>query len=195
MGRQGVRVRAALDVHRDLLARGMPHEVIRLRTRIATADDLPRQLDVPAGCASVRCYLAERAGGTAFAALVLPAGSVPDDDVVCRALLAVAVTPATDEQVNVATGFAAGLVSPVALPEQVEVLVDAALTEHEVVYCALGESGVALGIRTVDLLVAASARTVPLTGLAALGRGGRTLSLRASSSPSPQADGVVRTTR
>jgi prolyl-tRNA editing enzyme YbaK/EbsC (Cys-tRNA(Pro) deacylase) len=186
-----VRVRAALDVHRDLLARGMPHEVIRLRTRVASADDLPRLLDVPAGCASVRCYVADRAGGTAFAAVVVPAGAVPDDGVVCEALQAVAVTPATDEQVNVATGFAAGLVSPVGLPEDVEVLVDAALVEHEVVYCALGESGVALGIRTVDLLVASSARTVPLTGVRALGRGRRTLLLRASSS----ADDGARTTR
>ena len=184
-------MRAALDVHQDLLARGMPHEVIRLRTRVASADDLPRLLDVPAGCASVRCYVAERAGGTAFAALLVPAGTVPDEGVVCRALLAVAVTPATDEQVNLATGFAAGLVSPIGLPADVEVLIDTTLTGHDVVYCALGESGVALGIRTVDLLVASSARTVPLTGLAALGRGRRTLSLRASSRASDE----VRTTR
>jgi prolyl-tRNA editing enzyme YbaK/EbsC (Cys-tRNA(Pro) deacylase) len=180
-------VRAALDVHRDLLARGMPHEVIRLRTRAASADDLPRLLEVPSGCASVRCYVVERAGGTSFAALLVPAGAVPDDAVVCRALLAVAVAPATDEQVNASTGFAAGLVSPVGLPEDVEVLVDAALTEHDVVYCALGESGVALGIRTLDLLVASAARTVPLTGRAAVAPGHRDLPLQASPQASLQA--------
>jgi len=180
-------VRAALDVHQDLLARGMPHEVIRLRARVASADDLPRLIDVPGGCAAMRCYTVERAGGSSFAALLVPAGVVPDESVVCDALLAVAVTPATDDQVNAATGFAAGLVSPVGLPADVEVVVDVALTEHGVVYCALGESGVALGIRTPDLLVATGARTAPLTGLAARGPGRRWLSLRAA----PE----VRTTR
>jgi len=105
------------------------------------------------------------------------------------------VTPATDEQVNASTGFAAGLVSPVGLPEDVEVLVDAALTEHDVVYCALGESGVALGIRTVDLLVASAARTVPLTGRGAPARGHRGLPLQASLHASLQAAAEVRTTR
>jgi prolyl-tRNA editing enzyme YbaK/EbsC (Cys-tRNA(Pro) deacylase) len=143
----------------------MPHEVIRLRTRAASADDLPRLLDVPAGCAVVRCYVVERAGGSSFAALLVPAGCTPDDEVVCDALVAPAVSPATDDQVNAATGFAAGLVSPIGLPPDVEVLVDAALARHDVLYCALGESGVALGIRTTDLLVASGARTVPLTDL------------------------------
>jgi prolyl-tRNA editing enzyme YbaK/EbsC (Cys-tRNA(Pro) deacylase) len=40
--------------------------------------------------------------------------------------------------VNAATGYAAGLVSPIGLPADVEVLIDTALTEHDVVYCALG---------------------------------------------------------
>ena len=178
-------MRAALDVHQDLLARGMPHEVIRLRNRVASADDLPRVLDVPAGCAAVRCYTVERAGSSGFAALVVPAGVVPDETVVCDALVALVVRPATDDQVNGGTGFAAGLVCPVGLPSGVEVLVDDALTAHDVVYCALGESGVALGIRTPDLLVATGARTVPLTGLTLPGPGRRTLSLRAVGSVAP----------
>jgi prolyl-tRNA editing enzyme YbaK/EbsC (Cys-tRNA(Pro) deacylase) len=181
---QVVRVRAALDVHQDLLARGMPHEVIRLRTRVASADDLPRVLDVP-GCAAVRCYVVERAGGTSIAALLVPAGVVPDESVVCDALGAAAVRPASDDHVNAATGFAAGLVSPVGLPPDVEVLVDAALTSTDVVYCALGESGVALGIRIPDLLVASGARTVPLTGLTVPRPGRRTLSLRSAESVVP----------
>ena len=171
-------MRAALDVHQDLLARGMPHEVIRLRTRISSADDLPRLIDRPAACAAVRCYTVERAGGSSFAALLVPAGLVLDDSVVCDALVALAVRPATDDQVNAATGFAAGLVCPVGLPADVEVVVDAALTRDDVVYCALGESGVALGIRTPDLLVATGARTVPLTGLLLPGPSRRTLALR-----------------
>ena len=172
-------MRAALDVHQDLLARGMPHEVIRLRTRATSADDLPRLLGVP-GCAAVRCYTVERAGGPGFAALLVPAGEYPDEAVVCDALLALAVTPATDDQINAATGFAAGLVCPIGLPPEVEVLVDTALTEQDVVYCALGESGVALGTRTPDLLVASGARTAVLTGRAALGPARRSLSLRAA---------------
>jgi prolyl-tRNA editing enzyme YbaK/EbsC (Cys-tRNA(Pro) deacylase) len=108
----------------------------------------------------------------------VPAGCTPDDSVVCDALVAPAVSPATDDQVNAATGFAAGLVSPIGLPSDVEVLVDAALTRHDVVYCALGESGVALGIRTADLLVASGARTAALTDLVIPDPTRRTLTLQ-----------------
>jgi hypothetical protein len=42
----------------------------------------------------------------------------------------------------------------------VEVLIDSALTEHDVVYCALGESGSRSGSGPPDLLVASGGRTV-----------------------------------
>jgi prolyl-tRNA editing enzyme YbaK/EbsC (Cys-tRNA(Pro) deacylase) len=159
-------VRGALDVHRELLARDVPHEVVRLPSRIATADDLPAALGLARGCVAVRCYLVERSGRCAFAAVLVPAGAVPAPEALLDALSARSVRPARPEQVNATTDCTAGLVCPVGLPPDVEVLADAALEQSPTSYCALGEGGVALGIRTPDLLQAVGARTAVLTGAA-----------------------------
>ena len=161
-------MKSALDVHRALLAGDVPHEVVRLGARITSADDLPRVLQLEQGCVTVRCYLVERDRGSAFAAVLVPAGAVPSPSALLAALDARSVRPARSEQVNAVTDYAAGLVSPVCLPAQVELLADAALGASDVCYCALGEGGVALGIRTRDLLVVGGARAAALTG-AALG--------------------------
>lgn len=158
-------MRGALDVHRELLARDVPHEVVRLRSRALTADDLPRLLGVRAGCVAVRCYEVLRDGRPdGFAAVLVPAGRVPDPVALLAALDARAVRPAPPALVNAVTEYAAGLVSPFCLPDSVELLADAALGESEVSWCPLGEGGTALGIRTRDLLVAVDARTTSLTG-------------------------------
>lgn len=155
-------MRAALDVHRELLARAVPHEVVRLRSRASTADDLPALLGVTSGCIAVRCYRLERDDGDGFAAVLVHAGCLPDPAALLEALDACSVRAASDDEVNAATDFAAPLVSPVCLPDDVEVLADAGLQQDEVSWCALGEAGVALGIRTDDLLAAVGARVVPL---------------------------------
>ena len=158
-------MKGALDVHRELLARDVPHEVVRLRTRLLTADDLPRVLQVEQGCVAVRCYVVERPGAErpAFAAVLVPAGTLPSPRLLLEVLGARAVRPAAQDQVNAATDYAAGLVSPVCLPDDVELLADARLRDSDVSYCALGEGGVALGIRTADLLAATGARVAALT--------------------------------
>jgi prolyl-tRNA editing enzyme YbaK/EbsC (Cys-tRNA(Pro) deacylase) len=72
---------------------------------------------------------------------------------------------ATPDEVNLATDYAAGLVSPVGLPPAVHLLADAALDPRAVVYCPVGEGGVALGIRGADLLTAVAAEVTPLSAL------------------------------
>ena len=156
-------MKSALDVHRELLQRDVPHEVVRLRSRLLSADDLPRVLALERGCATVRCYVVEREGETSFAAVLVPSGLVPSPALLLEALDACTVRPARPEQVNAATDFAAELVSPVCLPPDVELLADDRLTQDPVCYTALGEGGVALGIRTRDLLAATGARVVALT--------------------------------
>ena len=156
-------MRGALDVHRELLARDVPHEVVRLPSRVATADDLPVALGLELGCVAVRCYLVERSGRCSFAVVLVPAGAVPGPESLLDALAARSVRPARPEQVNATTDYAAGLVCPVGLPADVEVLADAALERCPTSYCALGEGGVALGIRTRDLLDVVGARTAVLT--------------------------------
>jgi Cys-tRNA(Pro)/Cys-tRNA(Cys) deacylase len=155
-------VRGALDVHRELLARDVPHEVVRLPSRLLSADDLPAALGLEHGCVAVRCYVVERPGCSSFAAVLVPAGAVPGPAPLLDALSARSVRPARPEQVNAVTDYAAGLVCPVGLPPDVEVLADEHVSRSATSYCALGEGGVALGIRTPDLLRCTGARLAAL---------------------------------
>jgi hypothetical protein len=162
-------VKSALDVHRTLLAAAVPHEMIRLRIPALCGDDLPRALAVPReSCAVVRCYRVTcQDGSTRVAAVMLRSGDTPDPASLLDAFRAVSVRPATGAEVNAATDFAAGLVSPICLPDDVLLLADAALgnrpTHGGVTYTPTGESGVALGIHTHDLLIASAARVTNLT--------------------------------
>jgi hypothetical protein len=156
-------VRTALDVHRDLLAGAVQHEMVRLRGRITTADDLPEALELRDGCLAVRVYRVFREDQPpSLAAVLVPARAEPHEDALLRALDAEAVQRAGADDVNAATGYAADLVCPVGLPPEVEVLADAAVGGTDVVYTAAGEGGIALGIRTRDLLVATGAGAAAL---------------------------------
>lgn len=170
-------MKGALDVHRELLARDVPHEMIRLRSRATTGDDLPRLLGLPRGCVTVRCYEAQRDTGPAFVAVLVPAGRVPEPTALLDALDARSVRPARPDAINAATDYAAGLVGPLCLPAGVELLADTALGESDVSYCAVGEGGVVLGIRTRDLLVAVGARAASLTGATPVAGMGRLIDL------------------
>lgn len=159
-------MKGALDVHRELLAHDVPHEMVRLPRRATSGDDLPRLLALPRGGVTVHCYEVVRADEAAFAAVLVPSGRVPDPAALLDALGALAVSPARPDVVNTVTDYAAGLVSPVCLPPDVELLADSALGESDVCYCTVGEAEVVLGIRTRDLLVATGARVASLTGVA-----------------------------
>ncbi len=155
-------MKGALDVHRELLARDVTHEVVRLSELVTTADGLPRALGVGASsCLAVRCYVTD----LGVVAVLVHAGVVPDPNAVLVALEAHTLRPATADEVNVATDYAAGLVSPLCLPPDVTLLADAALQGTDVLYCPLGEGGVALGIRTRDLLEVTGAQVARLSAL------------------------------
>ena len=162
-------MKSALDVHHLLLTRGIHHELVRTTTRAVSADDLPRALEVPAAsCVAVHCFTVQdcrTADGAAvhLVAVLLQAGGVPDQALLEQALQAAVVRPATPDEINAHTGFSAGFVSPVGLPEDVVVLADLPLTGSDVLYTAVGEGGLALGIGTRDLLVATGARVARLT--------------------------------
>jgi len=156
-------VRGALDVHRELLARDVPHEVVRLRGTVAAdADDLPRALGLdPGSCVAVRVYVTD----VGTVAVLVQAGGVPQPAALLGVLGARTLRPATADEVNARTDYAAGLVSPVCLPAEVLLVADEALRGPEVLYCPVGEGGVALGIRSADLLAATGARVTALSAL------------------------------
>ena len=155
-------MKGALDVHRTLLASGVPHEVVHLRSRVLTADDLPRVLGVERGCVAARCYAVEGGSDPDLVVVLVPAGATVSPDALQGALGNRSAQAAGDEQINAMTDYAAGLVSPVCLPATVEVLADRALREEDVLYCAVGEGSVALAIHSSDLLQVTGARVLPL---------------------------------
>jgi Cys-tRNA(Pro)/Cys-tRNA(Cys) deacylase len=158
----------ALGVHRILLERDVAHEVVRLPRPVQTADELPDVLGLPsASCAVVRCYVAGDLGDprvpTVLHAVVVPAGAHPPAAALSAALATPAVREATPAEINAATDCAARLVTAVALPVEVPVLVDAALDTSGTIYTATGESGTALAFRGADLPAVTGGRVVDLT--------------------------------
>jgi prolyl-tRNA editing enzyme YbaK/EbsC (Cys-tRNA(Pro) deacylase) len=158
-------MKSALDVHRALLAADVGHEMVRLRKPITGADDLPDALGAgPAACVAIRCYRTiHRDGRSTLCAVMVRAGDTPEPAALLDALEAISVRPATAAEVNASTDYAAGLVSPICLPDEMLLLADAALGGTAVLYAPTGEGGVAVGIRTRDLLVVARARVTTLT--------------------------------
>jgi prolyl-tRNA editing enzyme YbaK/EbsC (Cys-tRNA(Pro) deacylase) len=146
---EGDPVKGTLDIHRELLARDVAHEVIRLPRPVLDARELPEALGLPAErCAAVRVYQADET----LAAVVLPCGQAADPARLLNLLGARSLRTAGPDLINSVTDFAAGLVSPLLLPPEVVVLIDAALTRVNVVYVPTGESGTALGIPSRDLV-------------------------------------------
>ncbi|MDQ1694961.1 MAG: hypothetical protein QOJ03_314 [Frankiaceae bacterium] len=144
----------ALDVHRSLLAREVPHEVVRLPRLVLSADEIPAAMGLPRerGVA-VRLYFADEQ----LVAVIVRAGGLPHPGAVLAALGARSLRAADPEAVNAATDFAAALVSPVLLPDDIRVLADSCVGHVDVVYAATGDGGTALGIPSRSLLVASRA--------------------------------------
>lgn len=149
----------ALDVHRSLLAREVPHEVVRLPRLVLSADEIPTALDLPVSrCVAVRMYLAD---GDPVAVIVR-SGELPHPGAVLAAVGARSLRAARPEIVNQLTDFAAPLVCPVLLPESVTVLADSCVGHTDVVYAPTGDGGTALGIPSRWLLTASRASVAEL---------------------------------
>lgn len=160
----------ALSIHRLLLEHQTPHEIVRLRHPITSADELPEVLGLPARrCLCTRLYADDRGLRThrtpescRIAAIIVTAGMWPCAEAVAGALDVVEVSPASADLVNAATDYAADLVAPLMLPDGIAVLVDERATRpSEVVYTATGEGSTALGIHTLDLFALCAAEPVP----------------------------------
>jgi len=149
----------ALDVHRALLAREIPHEVVRLPRLVLSADEIPEVMGLPASrCVAVRLYLADHHP----AAVIVRAGELPHPGAVLAALGARTLRAARPDLVNQITDFAAPLVCPVLLPESMPVLADSCVGHTDVVYAPTGDGGTVLGIPSRWLLTASHASVAEL---------------------------------
>jgi len=153
-----------LTVHRTLLENGLRHEIVQLPRTIASADQLPAALELPPRrCLAVRVYEVD----DQYVAIIVPADTVPPAQVVREITGGQQARAAGEAEISSVTGYAAGLVAPLALPDEMPLYVDQALAdsadEGAVVYTATGESGTALGIRLLDLLAGCAAKPAALS--------------------------------
>lgn len=154
-------MRGTLDVHHDLLAREVTHEVVSIARPASTCDDIPAAAGLaPTSCVAVRVYRFTPPGppATRFVAALVQAGTRPQEPCLLRALAerlrgpVTGLAAATSAETSAATDYRAGLVSPVGLPPEVVVVADAALTGLAVLYVPTGDSGTVVGIPTQRLL-------------------------------------------
>ena len=111
-------------------------------------------------------------------AVIVHAGRLPSDGALREVTGSRQVLPLRADRVNAATGYAAELVAPLALPDSIEVYADedvvCGIDRDVVVYTATGESRTALGIRLLDLFTLLDAKPAALTRPTSLmGRGHR----------------------
>lgn len=153
-----------LTVHCTLLENGVRHEIVQLPQTITSADQLPAALALPPRrCLAVRVYEVD----DRYVAIIVPADTVPPAQVIREITGGRQARVAAEAEISVATGYAAGLVAPLALPEEMPLYVDQALADiaddGTVVYTATGEPGTALGIRLLDLLAGCAAKPAALS--------------------------------
>ncbi|MFC6883650.1 MULTISPECIES: aminoacyl-tRNA deacylase [Actinomadura] len=159
----------ALAIHRELLERETRHEIVRLPTAIADADELPKALGLPAvRCLVTRVYACNdvHRAQRFLAGVIVPAGGRPPTGAVRLAVGARLIRPARPDLVNALTEYAAGLVCPLLLPDTMPLLIDERAVDRvpadDAVYTATGEPSTALGIRALDLFSLCGAKPVAL---------------------------------
>jgi Cys-tRNA(Pro)/Cys-tRNA(Cys) deacylase len=133
----------AMDVHRELLSREVPHEIVRLPRVVLNAEELPDALRLPASqCVTTRIYFVDERA----VAIAVPALSTAEPRAILAALDARTLRPATSQQTNELTQYAAGLVNAAFLPDDMPLYVDASIDVTGVIYLPTGDTGTALGI-------------------------------------------------
>ncbi|MDF2710035.1 MAG: hypothetical protein K0R62_5687 [Nonomuraea muscovyensis] len=144
----------ALAIHRWLLAHQVHHEIVRLPRPITGADELPEAVSAPPGrCVAVTAFEVTGRMGEQVVAIVSTVAAQPLPGVVGGLLGVRGVRPASAFAVNSATDYAAGLVCPLLLPDQLQILIDDRLQpDAEPIFTATGERHTALRIRALDLL-------------------------------------------
>lgn len=155
----------ALAIHRWLLAHQVHHEIVRLPRPITRADELPGTLSAaPGRCVTVTVFeVAPRIGREFVVGVVHTLATPPRPAAVSRLLGVRTVRVAPAHLVNEATDYAAGLVGPLLLPEDLPLFVDDRLdTDAEPVFSAVGERHAVLSMRALDLIRLLRGKTVDL---------------------------------
>ena len=153
-------MRSGDDVHDELAAKDIPHEILHLPSSSKTAQLAAEALGVDVGDV-VKSLLFMLDDERPVLALVTGDATV-DADALAREAGAAQVRLARGREVRELTGYAPGAVSPCALATQIPVVADPGVFAPEVVYCGGGTTSTMLRIRSADLAALLRPRTLPI---------------------------------
>jgi Uncharacterized conserved protein len=157
----------ALAIHRWLLAHQVHHEILRLPRSLSAADDLPEILGVPPeNCLRVTVFEATYPFGSEPVALIGSVAAPTRPALIAAILGARRVRPAPAFLINSVTDYAADLVCPLLLPDELTVLLDQRLIDSlrpdDSVYSPTGERSTALLLLAHDLFALVGGKAVEL---------------------------------
>jgi Cys-tRNA(Pro) deacylase len=153
-------VRSCDDVHDELAAKNVPHEILRLPSSSRSAQLAADGLGVAVG-EVVKSLLFVLDDERPVLALVTGDATV-DADALARGTGAAEARLARAREVRETTGYHPGAVSPCALATDVPVVADPAVFAAEVVYCGGGTETTMLKIRSADLDALLEPRRLPI---------------------------------
>jgi len=153
-------VRSGDDVHDELAAKDIPHEIVHLPSSSKTAQLAATALGVDLGDV-VKSLLFMLDDERPVLALVTGDATV-EADVLARETGAARVRLARGREVREHTGYSPGAVSPCALATAIPVIADPGVFAPEVVYCGGGTTSTMLRIRSADLAALLRPRTLPI---------------------------------
>ncbi|MGH2710931.1 MAG: aminoacyl-tRNA deacylase [Actinomycetota bacterium] len=148
-------MRNSVDVHNFLLERQVPHELVPVRGRFRSADNIAAVLGLEPQQVGKVVILGASKG---LVAVLLPANSEPDMRRVAIAAPTPTLQALSSDEISDATQYLAESVPPVGLPEGTKAIMDHGLAEQEILYFAGGESSTLLKIRPGDLQSASGAK-------------------------------------
>ena len=153
-------MRSFTDVHDDLTAKSVPHEIVHLPSSSRTAQLAAEALGVPVG--DVVKSLLFQLDDTRPVLVLVPGDATVDADALARDAGALQVRLARRREVRELTGYEPGAVSPCALATELQVVADPGVFVPEVVYCGGGTTTTMLKIRSADLEALLKPRRLPV---------------------------------
>ena len=153
-------MRNSVDVHNFLLERQVPHELVPVRGRFRSADQIAPVLGLESEQVGKVVILGAKRG---LVAVLVASDQDPDLRRVAVAVPTPTLSEMTTDEVTDATDFLAESVPPVGLPAGTRTIMDLGLAEQEVLYFSGGEGSTLLKIRPDDLRQAIKAKIARVT--------------------------------
>jgi Cys-tRNA(Pro)/Cys-tRNA(Cys) deacylase len=153
-------VRSSIDVHNQLLADDVVHELSQLPGPLRDLSAAPSVLGLPPVAVARTTLLVD---GDGCVVVLAPADAEVDTASVAELLGRLDLDPVPPDRAPGLTGYLLPFVPPVALECQFTLVVDEQVADQDVVYAAAGEPGVILKVRAADLIKATSAVVASIT--------------------------------